>query len=58
LKKSTTGILLSLLLSLSVIFCLIYLLKIISTQKELAEIKNDLINSYFSISAKKITSNG
>tara|TARA_B100000767_G_scaffold12908_1_gene12459 strand:- start:19 stop:1551 length:1533 start_codon:yes stop_codon:yes gene_type:complete len=45
LKKSTTGILFSLLLSLSVIFCLIYLLKIISTQKELAEIKNDLINN-------------
>ena len=45
LKKSTTEILLSLLLSLSVIFCLIYLLKIISTQKELAEIKNDLINN-------------
>ena len=32
-------------MSLSVIFCLIYLLKIISTQKELAEIKNDLINN-------------
>jgi two-component system phosphate regulon sensor histidine kinase PhoR len=45
LKKSSTGILLSLLLSISVIFCLIYLLKIISTQKELAEIKNDLINN-------------
>ena len=45
LKKSSTGILLSFLLSLSVIFCLIYLLKIISTQKELAEIKNDLINN-------------
>jgi two-component system phosphate regulon sensor histidine kinase PhoR len=45
LKKSSTGILLSLLLSLSVIFCLIYLLKIISTQKELAKIKNDLINN-------------
>ena len=45
LKKSSTGILLSLLLSLSVIFCLIYLLKIISIQKELAEIKNDLINN-------------
>ena len=45
LKKSSSGILLSLLLSLSVIFCLIYLLKIISTQKELAEIKNDLINN-------------
>ena len=45
LKKSSTGILLSLLLSLSVIFCLIYLSKIISTQKELAEIKNDLINN-------------
>ena len=45
LKKSSTGILLSLLLSISVIFCLIYLLKIISNQKELAEIKNDLINN-------------
>jgi len=45
LKKSSTGILLSFLLSISVIFCLIYLLKIISTQKELAEIKNDLINN-------------
>ncbi len=45
LKKSSTGILLSLVLSLTVIFCLIYLLKIISTQKELAEIKNDLINN-------------
>lgn len=45
LKKSSTVILISLLLSLSVIFCLIYLLKIISTQKELAEIKNDLINN-------------
>ena len=45
LKKSSTVILISLLLFLSVIFCLIYLLKIISTQKELAEIKNDLINN-------------
>jgi two-component system phosphate regulon sensor histidine kinase PhoR len=45
LKKSSTGILLSFLLSISVIFCLIYLLKIISNQKELAEIKNDLINN-------------
>tara|TARA_R110002073_G_scaffold336506_1_gene534366 strand:+ start:12513 stop:14039 length:1527 start_codon:yes stop_codon:yes gene_type:complete len=45
LKKSSTGILLSLLLSLSVITSLFYLLKIINKQKELAEIKNDLISN-------------
>ncbi len=45
LKRSSTGILLSLLLSLAVISSLIYLLKIINQQKELAEIKNDLISN-------------
>jgi two-component system phosphate regulon sensor histidine kinase PhoR len=45
LKKSSTGILLSLLLSTSVILSLFYLLKIIRKQKELAEIKNDLISN-------------
>lgn len=45
LKKSSTGILLSLLLSLTVISSLFYLLKIINKQKELAEIKNDLISN-------------
>lgn len=45
LKKSSTGILLSFLLSISVIFCLIYLLRTISMQKQLSEIKNDLINN-------------
>lgn len=45
LKKSSTGILLSLLLSLMVIVSLFYLLKIIRKQKELAEIKNDLISN-------------
>ncbi len=45
LKKSSTGILLSLLLSLTVISSLFYLLKVIQRQKELAEIKNDLISN-------------
>jgi two-component system phosphate regulon sensor histidine kinase PhoR len=45
LKRSSTGILLSLLLSLAVISSLFYLLKIINEQKELAEIKNDLISN-------------
>lgn len=45
LKRSSTGILLSLFLSLAVILCLFYLLKIINKQKELAEIKNDLISN-------------
>ena len=45
LKRSTSGILLSFLLSLSVISCLFYLLKIINKQKQLAEIKNDLISN-------------
>lgn len=45
LKRSSTGILLSFLLSLTVILSLFYLLKIIRAQKELAEIKNDLISN-------------
>ena len=45
LKRSFTGILLSLLLSIAVISSLFYLLKIINKQKELAEIKNDLISN-------------
>lgn len=45
LKKSSTGILLSLLLSITVILSLFYLLRIIRKQKELAEIKNDLISN-------------
>lgn len=45
LKRSATGILLSLLLSLIIISCLFYLLTIINKQKELAEIKNDLISN-------------
>ncbi|MGB1042209.1 MAG: sensor histidine kinase [Tenacibaculum sp.] len=45
LKRSSTGILLSLLLSLAVLSSLVYLLKIIKQQKELAEIKNDLISN-------------
>ncbi|MGY8934315.1 MAG: sensor histidine kinase [Flavobacteriales bacterium] len=45
LKKNITSILLSLLLVSSIIICLIYLLKIIQKQKELAEIKNDLISN-------------
>ena len=45
LKRSSTGILLSLLLSLIIISCLFYLLTIINKQKELAEIKNDLISN-------------
>ena len=45
LKRSTLGIILSLLLSLLIISCLFYLLKIINQQKELATIKNDLISN-------------
>ncbi|WP_417786097.1 sensor histidine kinase [Tenacibaculum sp.] len=45
LKRSSTGIILSLLLSLAVITSLFYLLKVINQQKELAEIKNDLISN-------------
>lgn len=45
LRRSSTGILLSCILSLAVIASLFYLLKIINQQKELAEIKNDLISN-------------
>ncbi len=45
LKKNLVGILLSFLLLGSIIFCLLYLLKIIKEQKQLAEVKNDLISN-------------
>lgn len=43
--RSITGILISTLLILAVISCLFYLLKIIKHQKQLAEVKNDLISN-------------
>ena len=45
LKRSLVEIVLSLLLSLSIIFCLLYLLKTINRQKKIDEIKNDLISN-------------
>lgn len=45
LKRSFTEISLSLLLSLSIIFCLLYLLKTINKQKKIDLIKNDLISN-------------
>jgi len=45
LKRSLVGILISSLLVLTVISCLFYLLKIIKHQKQLAEVKNDLISN-------------
>ncbi len=45
LMQGLSGILLSLLLSLAIISSLIYLLKIIKHQKQLAEVKNDLISN-------------
>jgi signal transduction histidine kinase len=45
LKRSFIGILLSLLLSSAIIFCLLYLFRTINQQKQLAEIKNDLISN-------------
>ena len=45
LKRNATSLLLSFLLVTSIIICLLYLLKIIQKQKELAEIKNDLISN-------------
>jgi two-component system phosphate regulon sensor histidine kinase PhoR len=45
LKRGFGGILLSFILSLLIISCLFYLLKIINQQKELATIKNDLISN-------------
>ncbi|MBC8753250.1 HAMP domain-containing histidine kinase [Kordia sp. YSTF-M3] len=44
-KKSMFGILLSTLLSLAIITSLLYLLRVIRRQKQLAEIKNDLISN-------------
>ncbi|MAZ27915.1 MAG: two-component sensor histidine kinase [Cytophagaceae bacterium] len=45
LQRNLVGILLSLLLVCAVIACLLFLLKIINRQKQLAEVKNDLINN-------------
>jgi two-component system phosphate regulon sensor histidine kinase PhoR len=45
LKRILSGILISTLLVLAVISCLFYLLKIIRYQKQLAEVKNDLISN-------------
>jgi two-component system phosphate regulon sensor histidine kinase PhoR len=45
LKKNMVGILLSFLLIAGVIACLMYLLKIIRHQKQLSEVKNDLISN-------------
>lgn len=45
LKRSITEITLSLLLSLTVIGCMIYLLQTINRQKKVDEIKNDLISN-------------
>ena len=45
LSRILSGILLSTLLVLAVISCLFYLLKIIKHQKQLAEVKNDLISN-------------
>jgi signal transduction histidine kinase len=45
LRRSLNGILISTVLILSVIGCLFYLLKIIKHQKQLAEVKNDLISN-------------
>lgn len=45
LKKGGFGILLSLVLALAVIVCMFYLLKIIKHQKQLSEVKNDLISN-------------
>lgn len=45
LKRMVKGLLISILLILAVISCLFYLLKIITHQKQIAEIKNDLISN-------------
>ncbi|WP_299525723.1 sensor histidine kinase KdpD [Winogradskyella sp.] len=45
LKRSLSGVLISTVLVLAVISCLFYLLKIIKHQKQLAEVKNDLISN-------------
>lgn len=45
LKRMSTGIIISLVLVLGIIACLFYLLNIIKHQKQLAEVKNDLISN-------------
>lgn len=45
LKRNMMGILLSTILMIAVIACLLFLLKIINRQKQLAEVKNDLISN-------------
>ncbi|MFT4699290.1 MAG: signal transduction histidine kinase [Flavobacteriaceae bacterium] len=45
LKRNIISLLLSFLLVSSIVFCLLYLLKIIQKQKQLAAIKNDLISN-------------
>ena len=45
LKRILSGIIISTILVLAIISCLFYLLKIINHQKQLAEIKNDLISN-------------
>ncbi len=45
LKRSMTGIIISIVLVLAIISSLFYLLKIIKNQKQLAEVKNDLISN-------------
>jgi signal transduction histidine kinase len=45
MERSMTEVILSLLLSLSIIFCLLYLLRIINRQKKIDEIRNDLISN-------------
>lgn len=45
MRRSFIGISLSLVLSAVIIFCLLYLYRTINQQKELAEIKNDLISN-------------
>ena len=45
LKRNLTSLIISILLIASIIFCLIYLLRIIQKQKQLSEIKNDLISN-------------
>lgn len=45
LSRILSGILISIILVLAVISCLFYLLKIIKHQKQLAEVKNDLISN-------------
>lgn len=45
LQRSLTGIVLSLMLSLSIIACMVYLFKIINKQKKIDAIKNDLIGN-------------